>query len=89
MKILNITTGDYDGRSAKVKLFVVVSGQKEPTRKEIRALFPRVYEQLKIRPDVKATFSPKLGCSCGCSPGWALDISPFDFGSRAIWVTIR
>lgn len=42
-------------------------------------------EKLSIPSDVKARWSQKAGCSCGCSPGFILDCEP---NGKNIFVTL-
>lgn len=55
---------------------------------EYRKLLPEVYRQAGIdQENPTATWSQKAGCSCGCSPGFILDVSHSVF-PKEIFVTI-
>lgn len=39
-----------------------------------RELLPALFERINLPSTTKATWSQKAGCSCGCSPGFILDV---------------
>jgi hypothetical protein len=103
MKIASIKTGPYSERPmARVRLFVNVAnvsvaewlfaratGKSLPIHKEYRKLLPLIKIDLCLPANVKASWSQKAGCGCGCSPGFLLDVHPDKVGYQAVWVTIK
>lgn len=101
MKILSIKTGQYGERPvSRVRLFIETKdesvaenlmarmfGHSAPYKTYRQEVLPRVFKKLKIDP-AKVSWSQKAGCSCGCSPGYVLDINPTVAGFEAVWVTI-
>lgn len=100
IKILKITTGEYGERLlSKVRLFIHPESENildnmsnrhdRPHKAYRKFVLPVVLERLKLQFIPGATWSQKAGCSCGCSPGYILDIDPLKVGFEAIWVTIN
>lgn len=50
-----------------------------------RKALPEIFERLRIPVVTKARWSQKAGCSCGCSPGFVLDLP----GVRDFWALVR
>lgn len=77
---MSSTQREYD---AKPRLYVSIDAENmlenfayrwdRPAR-EYRKLLPAIFEALQLPADTKASWSQKAGCSCGCSPGFVLDI---------------
>jgi hypothetical protein len=99
VKILKIKTGEYGERPlSKVRLFIETKGEgildnlvnrhSRPFNIYRKLVLPPVLEKLKLA-GTKVSWNQKAGCSCGCSPGYILDIHPVKTGFEAIWVTIK
>ena len=95
MKILSTKTGRYGERPlSRVRLFVHRASDCPLTARftnDVQFYRSMVLPQVltdKLK-DVKASWSRAAGCSCGCSPGFILDIHPGQVGYDAIWVTIK
>lgn len=98
MKIVKIKTGQYGERPlSRVRLFIeernetvlenLILRYSRPSKAYRKEVLPKVFKKLGI--DVSASWSQKAGCSCGCSPGFILDIHPGSCGYEVIWVTIK
>lgn len=100
IKILKIKTlTSYGERPfSRVRLFLETKDEtlcenlafrhSRPYKTYKQFVLPTVFAKLKISP-AKASWSQKAGCSCGCSPGYLLDIDPQEVGYEAIYVTIK
>lgn len=73
--------------NSKPRLYVWVDGENilenfanrfDRPQKLYRSMLPEIFKALDLEP-VKASWSQKAGCSCGCSPGFILDINQ-DYG---------
>jgi hypothetical protein len=104
MKIVKIKTGEYGKKPlSKVRMFVYSNAEaanplvdfmtggryKRPHQAYRKEVLPLVLIDLMIASNTKVTWSQKAGCSCGCSPGFILDIHPAKTGFEAIWVTVK
>ena len=99
MKIQKIKTGEYGEKPlTKVRLFVHnphetlienLNGRWHRPHKQYKEeLLPTVFKFLSLPFCTGAHWNQKAGCSCGCSPGFVLDIHPVKAGFEAIWVTL-
>jgi hypothetical protein len=101
MKITSLKTRErYDNRSRnRMLMFIELHGQTydKLVKSGINwAQFPKVYRK-EILPKVltgklkgvKASWNRYAGCTCGCSPGFVLDINPALVGYEAMWVNVR
>jgi hypothetical protein len=98
MKITKIKTMEHYGTRplSKVRLFIHQTSKNFMTerfgapvsvfREEV---LPLVKIEQMIASNVKARWCQKAGCSCGCSPGFILDVHPTNVGYEAIWVTVK
>ena len=98
MKIVSTKKLERYGQKplSRVRLFVMV--QNEKLRENLAKRFDRPYKayRAEVLPKVlknelwlaKASWSQTAGCSCGCSPGFFLDIDPAKVGYEAVFVTI-
>jgi hypothetical protein len=98
MRIRSIKTGQYSHKFTKVRLFVfhsketiienVIGRRKRNVTLYREVLLPQVFKKLKLPPNIRASWSQKAGCSCGCSPGFILDTLPLRRGYDAIYVKV-
>jgi hypothetical protein len=97
MKVVKVTTGEYGRPRSRVLLFINL--QNETILESIQNRNRRPYEvyRKEVLPQVmtgklkgvKASWSQYAGCSCGCSPGFILNINPFSVGYDAIWAEVK
>jgi hypothetical protein len=98
--IVKIKTGEYGEKPLeKVRLFIhnpnehlmenLTNRHCRPWRTYLKEVVPMVKIEQMIAANVKASWSQYAGCSCGCSPGFILDIHPVKTGYEAIWVTVK
>lgn len=52
-----------------------------------RQVLPVIFKKLGLPEDTKAYWSQKAGCSCGCSPGFVLQLE--DGTPRDFWATVE
>ena len=67
---------------------IPVARNRRPFQLYREVLLPKVFKKLKLPPNIRASWSQKAGCSCGCSPGFILDTLPLRRGYDAIYVTV-
>ncbi len=83
---------------SKPRLYVGIEGEtmlenfgyraSRPSRL-YKAIMPEMLAALGLPADTQARWSQKAGCSCGCSPGFVLDIDQrFANEKRDYWVTV-
>jgi len=99
MKIVSIKKMERYGQKplSRVRLFVHRDCSKLAV--ELLERFDKPYKAYKaeVLPKVlkdelwlaKASWSQTAGCSCGCSPGFILDVDPAQVGYEAVFVTIK
>ncbi|MCA1800259.1 MAG: hypothetical protein LC650_03105 [Actinobacteria bacterium] len=85
MKVTKIDVrNNRENRRGKTRVFVMALDRdalqedqlthRQAVARMKRAVIPKVLEQLGVTSEhVKAGFSQKAGCACGCSPGFVLD----------------
>jgi hypothetical protein len=62
--------------------------RQRPSQAYRKEVLPKVFKKLKLKP-TRITWSQKAGCSCGCSPGFFLNIDPSKLGYDAIYVSVK
>lgn len=76
-------SGTQRSYNAKPRLHVWIDGESvienlayrtNRPSKLYRTMLPEILRRLGLPADTKATWNQKAGCSCGCSPGFVLDI---------------
>lgn len=81
----------------KTRIYIHVAGDCRFDRpyKLYRTYMPYILAKLGLPAGTKASWSQRAGCSCGCSPGFVLQASPYAVaqaqgtsGTTDIFVTI-
>ena len=100
MRITKIKTKEHYGERplSKVRMFIVHDNENVVTNFTKRNSRPQAVYRKEILPivlpeylltGVKASWSQNAGCSCGCSPGFILDVHPAKTGYEVMWVHVK